>query len=66
MKNLGVDEKRLMVDLDYATKVHTEFLALKQKQCSVRYKKTAWACYNSATPSRHRAYAKKVNKHYKK
>ena len=40
MESLGVDQKRLMADLDYA-KVHTEFLALKQKQCSAKYKKTA-------------------------
>lgn len=66
VESLGVDQKRLMSDLDYATKVHTEFLALKQKQCSAKYKKTAWACYNSSTPKLHKAYARKVEKHYNK
>ena len=66
VKTLGVDQKRLMADLDYATKVHTEFLAMKQKQCSSKYKNTAWACYNSATPNLHKSYARKVEKHYNK
>lgn len=61
---LDLDPERIEHDIDYATKWHFKHLKTKLRACGKKFPDTAWACYNSATPAKHRVYVELVNRFY--
>ena len=51
-------------DLAYSTEWHFKILKGKLKACAKRYPETAWACYNTASPTKHRIYVQLVDRYY--
>lgn len=60
---LGIDEERLLVDVNYAFAQFRKLMREKKSLCETKYPETWFACWHSATPERHYAYAKKVERY---
>lgn len=65
VKRLEIDIDRLETDIEYMVEQHMMFLKKKINICSDIFPETAWACWHSATPKRHKDYVQKVMKYYR-
>lgn len=59
----GIDERRLLIDVDYAFAEFAKLMREKRDMCAARYPKTWYACWHSKTPVYHLAYARRVERH---
>lgn len=64
MKHYNLNIERIMTDTQFVVDFAVKMIADKISLCKKKYPKTAWACYHSATPERHKEYVNLVNAFY--
>ena len=60
----SMNPERVEKDLAYSTEWHFKILRKKLKACGKKYPDTAWACYNTASPTKHKIYVQLVDRYY--
>lgn len=64
MQNNNLEIEQVMTDMKFTVNFAIKYLAGKIRMCRRIWKKTPWACYNSANPGKHEEYVRLVDRYY--